>query len=80
MGIPASAQRLINEDEPMEDDQTMESCRIQNQSIITLINVHDRPTDNSYIRLHIKFMDGKSISVTVPSNMTADSLKLLIEV
>ena len=82
MGIPNDAQRLINEDEPLNnDDQTLEQCRVQNQSIITLINVNFRPSSNSSdITIYVKLLTGENITIRIPSNGTVEALKILIEV
>ena len=81
MGIPTGAQRLINEDEPLNDDeQTLEQCRVQNQSIITLINVNVRPSGNSTdITIFIKDLS-EDMTIRIPNNSTVEALKILIEV
>ena len=82
MRIPTDAQRLINEDEPLNDDnQTLEQCRVQNQSIITLINVNVRPSGNSSdLTIYVRLMTGENITIRIPSNGTVEALKILIEV
>ena len=81
MGIPTDAQRLINEDEPLNDDeQTLEQCRVQNQSIITLINVNVRPSGNSSdITIYVKDVS-EDMTIRIPNNNTVEALKILIEV